>query len=106
MNAISERIHPSIELIYPFDPSHKMVEIDIEIVPLIKKIWSLGFETVASCQELPNNSAVAESLSVGGCMWVRLAFNYDLDELFKECPGLKFYRRYKDIYIRRTELPY
>jgi hypothetical protein len=44
------RRHPFELLDYHGDPGEP-VEIDAEIVPLIKEIWALGFDTELSCQD-------------------------------------------------------
>jgi hypothetical protein len=44
------RQHPFELLDYHGDPDAP-VEIDVEIVPLIRAIWTLGFDTELSCQD-------------------------------------------------------
>jgi hypothetical protein len=47
---VDSRCHPFEVLGYHGDPDDP-VEIDVEIVPLVRAVWALGFDTELSCQD-------------------------------------------------------
>ena len=53
--------HPYETLNY----SGKDIPIDIYLIELMKKLWSLNIHTVASCQELPENAAIPKLINLG-----------------------------------------
>jgi hypothetical protein len=44
--------HPALDLVDPF--TGHVVEIDVEMVPIIEALWSLGIETSECCQGYPD----------------------------------------------------
>jgi hypothetical protein len=84
IQAVRAMRHPNVELVDPF--SGRTVEIDVEMVPVISVLWSLGMETSECCQGypsgnipgLPKGSPAIICFAVVGCVdpWGWLCSRY------------------------------
>lgn len=108
-----ERIHPVETLDYTVHNVTKKVEIDIELVPLMKQIWAAGIHTQSSCQELPLDCAIVKIRNVGGYAWICFASDKDVKQFSKFIQNstmknlsLQRYGKYygKDVYLTREFL--
>lgn len=55
-------IHPTEVLT---TPSGEKVDIDIEMVPVVREVWRLGLTTTACCQNVGDATAALRDLAVG-----------------------------------------
>lgn len=98
----TEHYH-SFELIeYPF--TKEFIQIDTELVPFMKKIWSYEIETIGCCQELIEGTPYHKLIG-SGYLWIHFKTPEDFDkftkvrsEIFPKMNRCK--RRGKHIYIK------
>ena len=76
----TEHYH-SFELIeYPF--TNEFIQIDTELGPLMKKIWSYGIETIGCCQELIEGTPYHKLIGPG-YLWIHFKTTEDFDKFTK-----------------------